>query len=100
MGWAASASRKSTQAPWVLGILRSTVRDFGIASFQVEGHSACNEILEGAPKLPHQKGFATFLVSVSPVIGSLNSFQLIGCMILPASLFAMMTPNSFLAVVR
>ena len=47
-----------------------------------------------------QTGFATFLVSVSPVIGSLNSLQLIGYMVLSVSLFAMITPSSFRAVVR
>ena len=47
-----------------------------------------------------QTGFATFLVSVSPVIGSLNSLQLIGYIVLSVSLFAMITPSSFRAVVR
>lgn len=48
----------------------------------------------------HQNGFATFRTSFSPVIGSLNSFQLIGYIVLPASLFAIMTPSSLRAVVR
>ena len=47
-----------------------------------------------------QKGFATFLLSLSPVTGSRNSFQLTGTIVFPASLFAMMTPSSFLAVDR
>lgn len=47
-----------------------------------------------------QNGLATFLVSVRPVIGSRNSFQLIGNIVFPTSLFAMITPNSFFAVLR
>lgn len=47
-----------------------------------------------------QKGFATFLLSVSPVTGSLNSLQLIGYIAFPASLVAIITPNSFFAVLR
>lgn len=47
-----------------------------------------------------QKGFATFLLSVRPVFGSLNSFQLIGYIWFSASLFAITTPNSFVAVER
>jgi len=47
-----------------------------------------------------QKGFATFLGSVSPDTGSLNSFQLIGYIAFPASLVAITTPSSFLAVDR
>lgn len=47
-----------------------------------------------------QYGFATFLISTIPVSGSLYSFQLTGYMVLPLSLVAMMTPNSFLAVER
>lgn len=45
-------------------------------------------------------GFATFLGSLIPVSGSLNSFQLTGTMSFPASLVAMMTPSSFDAVER
>lgn len=48
----------------------------------------------------NQNGFATFLLSVCPVTGSLNSFQLIGYIAFPASLVAIMTPNSFFAVLR
>lgn len=47
-----------------------------------------------------QNGFATFLASLSPVSGSLYSFQDTGYIALPASLTAMMTPNSLLAVER
>ena len=56
------------------------------------------------PSISHESeaynGLATFLVSVSPVTGSLNSFQLIGYIVFPYSLFAMITPSSFFAVVR
>ena len=45
-------------------------------------------------------GFATFLSSVTPVSGSLNSFQLTGVIVFPASLIADTTPSSFLAVDR
>lgn len=47
-----------------------------------------------------QLGLATFRGSLTPVSGSLNSFQLMGTMSLPASLVAMMTPSSFAAVER
>lgn len=40
-----------------------------------------------------QKGFATFLLSLAPVSGSLYSFQLTGYIALPASLVAMITPR-------
>jgi len=45
-----------------------------------------------------QVGFATFLVSPLPVTVSFISFQLAGTIGLPASLRAMMTPNSLPAV--
>lgn len=48
----------------------------------------------------YQKGFATFLLSVRPVLGSLNSFQLIGYIWFSASLLAITTPSSFVAVER
>lgn len=47
-----------------------------------------------------QNGLATFLNSPSPPTGSLISFQLTGNIIFPASLRAITTPRSFLAVVR
>lgn len=47
-----------------------------------------------------QYGFATFLSSLMPVSGSLYSFQVTGNIVLPASLVAMITPYSFLAVDR
>lgn len=47
-----------------------------------------------------QYGFATFRGSLTPVSGSLYSFQLTGIMVLPASLVAIITPYSFLAVDR
>ena len=47
-----------------------------------------------------QNGFATFRASDRPVSGSLYSFQLTGNIVLPASLVAMMTPSSLLAVAR
>lgn len=50
------------------------------------------------PMVP-QKGLATFLGSPVPVTGSLISFQLIGNIMLPASLRAMTTPRSLRAVV-
>lgn len=46
----------------------------------------------------HQSGFATFLNSAFPLTGSLNSFQLTGCIILPSSLLASTTPYSFASV--
>lgn len=47
-----------------------------------------------------QYGFATLRGSLTPVSGSLYSFQLTGIMVLPASLVAIITPYSFLAVDR
>lgn len=47
-----------------------------------------------------QYGFATFRLSLRPVSGSLYSFQDTGYIALPASLTAMMTPSSLLAVER
>ena len=47
---------------------------------------------------PHQTGFPTFLTSLNPVSGSMYSFQLTGYIWFPHSLFAITTPNSFLAV--
>jgi hypothetical protein len=45
-----------------------------------------------------QTGFATFLVSFSPVLSSTNSLQLTGTIWFPSSLTAITTPNSFFAV--
>ncbi len=53
----------------------------------------------GTPWVP-QKGLATFLSSLMPVSGSRNSRQVTGYMGFPASLTALMTPRSFLAVER
>lgn len=43
-------------------------------------------------------GLATFRLSLNPVSGSLYSFQLTGYIGLPASLVAIITPSSLLAV--
>jgi hypothetical protein len=45
-------------------------------------------------------GWATFLNSIKPVLGSINSFQLTGTIVFPASLTAEITPSSFLVVDR
>ena len=49
---------------------------------------------------PFQNGLATLRGSLTPVSGSMYSFQLTGYMGLPVSLVAMTTPSALLAVER
>jgi hypothetical protein len=66
--------------------------------FMVQRQKAAVEFQRLAVLL--QLGLATFRGSLTPVSGSLNSFQLMGTMSFPMSLIAIITPRSLDAVER